>query len=181
LKRLSPFKGRAADVDVVSDLMIHDLDLLHFLFQKRPISVEARGYCLVTSLWDHVEATFICATGDMVWIEASRAHLDEERSLTVTSALGQWKVDLLRQTFRGSFPSKDTGEFQMVEKVFHKRDHLLLEQEQFFLSIHQQRPSIVPFEEAKRVAYWMDCLREAIRTQKPQVIHEQYPLGVVLS
>ena len=34
LKRVAPFKGRATDVDVVQDLMIHDLDLLVYLMRN---------------------------------------------------------------------------------------------------------------------------------------------------
>ena len=41
LKRVAPFKGRATDVDVVQDLMIHDLDLLVYLFGETPTSVES--------------------------------------------------------------------------------------------------------------------------------------------
>src|SRR5690606_27312243 len=41
INRVAAFKGRATDVDVVQDLMIHDIDLLLFLMKKKPISVKA--------------------------------------------------------------------------------------------------------------------------------------------
>ena len=41
--RLGPFTERAADVDVVKDLMIHDIDILQQLLGEEPDRVEAIG------------------------------------------------------------------------------------------------------------------------------------------
>src|SRR5690606_12496783 len=41
--RLGPFPGRATDVDVVRDLMIHDLDVVQRLLGEEPASLEAIG------------------------------------------------------------------------------------------------------------------------------------------
>ncbi|HXV97706.1 MAG TPA: Gfo/Idh/MocA family oxidoreductase, partial [Anaerolineae bacterium] len=43
LRRLSPYEGSNTDVDVVLDLMIHDLDLILDLMKQEPISVNAYG------------------------------------------------------------------------------------------------------------------------------------------
>src|SRR5512140_3065212 len=42
--RLSPFQGSNVDVDVVMDLMIHDIGLVVDLFETEPISVDAHGF-----------------------------------------------------------------------------------------------------------------------------------------
>jgi predicted dehydrogenase len=169
-ERVSPFKGRASDVDVISDLMIHDLDLLFFLFQKKPIKIEACGYKVVSSFWDHVEAILTCADGSHVTIVASRVHVEEKRELIVTSSHGQWKMDLLQQVAKGFFPSREEEGERNYQANFMKQDHLFLEQEQFFLSITKKRPSVVTFEEAKLIAYWMDKIKQAVETQKPQLL-----------
>lgn len=49
--RLAPFSPRGADVAVVLDLMIHDLDLVHTLVGTRVIDVQAMGIPVLTPRW----------------------------------------------------------------------------------------------------------------------------------
>ena len=48
-RRLSPYVGSNTDVDVILDLMIHDLDLILDLVGEEPVSMTASG--LVASEW----------------------------------------------------------------------------------------------------------------------------------
>ena len=80
INRFAPFKGRATDVDVVSDLMIHDIDLLLYLLKSRPVKISATGHKIRTDNWDHVTAHFILENGDEAIIVSGRNHAYEERS-----------------------------------------------------------------------------------------------------
>ena len=55
-QRLSPFTARSVDVDVVLDLMIHDIDLLLNLTNSQPEIVEAAGVAVITDTFDIVNA-----------------------------------------------------------------------------------------------------------------------------
>src|SRR5260221_6298611 len=51
--RLSPFQGSNVDVDVVLDLMIHDIALVVDLFTAEPISMNAYGFSVFSDTIDH--------------------------------------------------------------------------------------------------------------------------------
>lgn len=83
LKRTAPFKLRGADVSVLHDLMIHDIDLLTWMTGSQIVSVQGRGVRLVTNEWDAVTASFQMASGVQAIIEVSRVSPVGERSIKV--------------------------------------------------------------------------------------------------
>ena len=54
--RLGPFAGRATDVDVVRDLMIHDLDIVQRLVGEEPERVEGVGVPVLSDTVDIANA-----------------------------------------------------------------------------------------------------------------------------
>src|SRR5690606_10816886 len=54
--RLAPFKGRGADVNVILDLMIHDLDVILSLVPSKVASVSAVGIAVLTDEVDIANA-----------------------------------------------------------------------------------------------------------------------------
>jgi predicted dehydrogenase len=72
-ERLGPFSGRSADVGVVLDLMIHDLDLLLALVRARVRSVEALGVCLFGPHEDLANVRLVFENGCVAHVTASRA------------------------------------------------------------------------------------------------------------
>jgi|GEM_PF-468754 len=131
ISRLGPFKSRATDVDVVSDLMIHDLDILIHFFKCTPKLVDAYGFKSKTNKWDVVSAQFILPeTGSRALIQSSRDHVDEVRSIEVVNENGCLQLDLLENKIL--FTTKDDG----VKRIdFGKNDHLLSEHKCFYQSI----------------------------------------------
>jgi len=79
--RLGPFPGRATDVDVILDLMIHDLDLLLWLVSDRITHIAAHGVPVVTDSVDIANAGLTFANGCVANITASRVSLKRERKL----------------------------------------------------------------------------------------------------
>jgi predicted dehydrogenase len=84
--RHAPWKGRASDVDVVLDLMIHDIDLALTLAGAPVASVEASGHSRVTATNDTAEARLTFANGVAATLAASRVATRAERILSVTEA-----------------------------------------------------------------------------------------------
>jgi predicted dehydrogenase len=72
-RRLSPFATRAADVSVVYDLMIHDLDLILTLMSELVIAAQAVGRRAQSPQLDHVLAFLSFADGCQASLSASRS------------------------------------------------------------------------------------------------------------
>jgi predicted dehydrogenase len=70
--RHAVWQGRAADVDVVRDLMIHDIDLALTLAGAPVVSVAASGASVVTTSHDVAEARIEFASGAVATLAASR-------------------------------------------------------------------------------------------------------------
>ncbi len=79
--RVSPFPMRSLEVDVVMDVMIHDLDLLLALVQRPVVDVEAVGVPVLTKHPDLVNARLKFEGGAFATVTASRVARKKERTL----------------------------------------------------------------------------------------------------
>lgn len=82
-ERLGGFKGRGTDVDVVLDLMIHDIDLMLAMMPSKVVSVSACGFQVLTDLVDIANARFEFADGAVADLSASRVSRTPVRKLRV--------------------------------------------------------------------------------------------------
>ncbi|MBI3070737.1 MAG: Gfo/Idh/MocA family oxidoreductase [Deltaproteobacteria bacterium] len=95
--RIGPFSGRASDVDVVLDLMIHDLDLVLDFVGAKVVEVRAAGAPVLSGQIDIANARLEFANGAVANVTASRASLKEERKLRVFHNDGYTAIDFARQ------------------------------------------------------------------------------------
>jgi predicted dehydrogenase len=79
--RVAPFVDRGTDVDVVRDLMIHDLDVILSLVRSPVVSMEAFGVPVLTKEPDIANARLRFASGCIANITASRVALKRERKM----------------------------------------------------------------------------------------------------
>ena len=79
--RLAPFVERGTDVDVVLDLMIHDIDVIASLVRAPTERVEAVGVPVLTERPDIANARIKFANGCIANITASRVSLKRERKI----------------------------------------------------------------------------------------------------
>ena len=70
--RLSPFQARGTDVDVVLDLMIHDLDMVLSLNLGAIVNVEASGLAVLTDQVDIANVRIVFGNGGVATLTASR-------------------------------------------------------------------------------------------------------------
>lgn len=160
--RVAPFKGRATDVDVVQDLMIHDIDLMLWLTEEKPLSVEAKGFKMRTDFLDQAWAKFSFASGKTVVINVGRNAVQEQRTVHLTQKSGCLMVDL----FRGKIFEASSKDNAIFEKDYPKRDHLLMEQTAFYQSILKNQDAFVNFEDGKRAVYLVEKTLESINKGK---------------
>ena len=91
--RLAPFVERGTDVDVILDLMIHDLDVILSLVQGEVQAVEAVGVPVLSENIDIANARIRFAGGCIANITASRVALKRERKLRIFQADTYVSVD----------------------------------------------------------------------------------------
>ncbi|MEA3223830.1 MAG: Gfo/Idh/MocA family oxidoreductase, partial [Thermodesulfobacteriota bacterium] len=81
--RISPFKKRSTDVDVILDLMIHDIDIILSLVDSKIASVEAVGVPVLTDQVDIANVRVRFESGCIANITASRVSLDVMRKIRI--------------------------------------------------------------------------------------------------
>jgi predicted dehydrogenase len=91
--RLASFTARSLDVDVVLDLMVHDLDLLLCLVRQPVTSVEAVGVPVVSSLVDIANARLVFEGGCVANLTASRVSGKAVRKLRCFDRDAYWSLD----------------------------------------------------------------------------------------
>lgn len=95
--RLGTFVERATDVDVITDLMIHDLDLVLALVDEEPNDVQAIGASVVTDHIDLANVRLSFPTGAVANITASRVSNKRFRRFRVFGPEGYYGINLMDQ------------------------------------------------------------------------------------
>jgi predicted dehydrogenase len=97
-QRVGPFPARATDVDVVRDLMIHDLDILQQLIGEEPSKIEAVGVPVLTSSVDIANARVTYPGGAVANLTASRVSHSPMRRMRLFQQDGYFAIDFLAQS-----------------------------------------------------------------------------------
>ncbi|HEX7221299.1 MAG TPA: Gfo/Idh/MocA family oxidoreductase [Burkholderiales bacterium] len=148
-ERLAGFKQRGAEVDVILDLMIHDLDLALSLARSEVSAVSACGFRVLTSDIDIASARLEFESGCVADLTASRVSQAVVRKfrvfqpgLYVSADLGGGKLRFVRQA---------GGVIQETEETHAGGDALTTQAESFILAITQKHPVLVDGAEGRRV------------------------------
>jgi len=97
VQRLGPFSPRTADVGVVFDLMIHDIDIVLLLKGEMPVRIEAVGSPVFTENEDMAHARLEFADGCLVNLAASRITRGKTRKIFIYCADRYIAADYMRQ------------------------------------------------------------------------------------
>ena len=160
--RLAPFNPRGADVAVVLDLMIHDIDLVHTLVRSKASSVVAVGVPVITPFVDMANARLAFDSGAVANITASRMSRDRMRKLRIFQHSGYLSLDLAAGTgeflrLRGDvnlaeLASAPVALEQVVERIpleAEEGEPLRLELESFLAAVRGESPVAVSGEEGR--------------------------------
>ena len=132
--RVSPFPMRSMEVDVIMDVMIHDLDLLLALIGRPVISVEAVGVPVLTKYADLVNARLKFEGGAFATVTASRVARKKERVLRAFGANAYVSLDFAAQKLEvlrlGMGPDGPVVQPQIMDIV--EGEPLKLELEAFY-------------------------------------------------
>lgn len=96
--RLSPFPERSTDIDVVLDIMIHDIDILLSLVKSPVKKLDAVGVPVITSKTDIANTRLEFESGCIANVTASRVSLKQERKLRIFQPEKYISLDYQAQT-----------------------------------------------------------------------------------
>jgi predicted dehydrogenase len=99
--RLGAFPDRSLDIDVVFDLMIHDLDIILALVRSDVQSIEAVGVPVLTSKYDIANARLRFASGCIANVTASRISKERVRKIRFFQPDAYISIDYAAQEVEG--------------------------------------------------------------------------------
>jgi predicted dehydrogenase len=150
--RLGTFPERSLDIDVVFDLMIHDLDVVLSIVRSDVESVEAVGVPVVTPRVDIANARLRFANGCIVNLTASRISRDRVRKIRffqpaayVSIDYAAQKVEMWRLVKGEGQPSIQGGELEVANEEPLKR-----ELADFVDAVRNRRAPLVTGEQGRR-------------------------------
>ena len=149
IERLAPFKSRGTDVDVVLDLMIHDLDLVLALARAPVEAVSACGFRVLTGAIDIANARIEFADGCIASVSASRVSQSPVRKLRVFRHDAYVSADLKEQRLR--HVRKGDAGIEETEETFARADELRAQAEAFVRAVRERAPPLVSGEQGRQV------------------------------
>jgi predicted dehydrogenase len=147
-ERLAPFKTRGVEVDVVLDLMIHDLDLVVALARSEVKRVSASGFRVLTRDIDIATAYIEFASGCVANLSASRVSQAAVRKLRMFQSGVYLSADLQSGAVR--FATQSAGEVRQAEENYAGGDALAEQAKRFVSSIQKKLPAAVSGEDGRR-------------------------------
>ena len=127
--RLSPFRARGTDVNVVLDLMIHDIDIILSIVNSDIESIHASGMSILSNDIDIANARITFDNQCVANVTASRVSDKTERKLRLFQENAYFSADLGNHKLKMHTRSDQTIDSQYFE--FEKQDALLCEIEHF--------------------------------------------------
>ena len=114
IHRLAAFSRRSLDIDVVLDLMIHDLQILHALDPSDLSELRATGVQVLSDRADIANARLELASGCVANITASRVSAERIRKLRVFAPPSYYSIDYQQQQVNGVSLERSGGERRFV-------------------------------------------------------------------
>jgi predicted dehydrogenase len=148
--RVSPFPMRSLEVDVVMDVMIHDLDLLLALVGRPVVAVEAVGVPILTRHADLVNARLKFEGGAFATVTASRVARKKERVLRAFGANAYASLDFAAQKLEilRLVAGPDGPRVEQEEVAITEGEPLKLELEAFYQACLGRDGERVPWADA---------------------------------
>jgi predicted dehydrogenase len=167
-QRLAPFTDRGTDVDVVLDVMIHDIDLLLSMVPSPLRAVEAIGVPVLTPSVDIANARLRFANGCIANVTASRVSLKRERKLRIFQRDAYFSVDFdqrqvrvcRRETDASGHPALTLEQLEVPEG-----DALAAEIDAFLRAVRARETPAVTGWDGLRALEVAHVVRECVETE----------------
>ncbi len=167
-ERLGVFVPRSLDVDVLLDLMIHDLNLVLSLLKQPVVDIRAVGIPVLTDKVDITNVRLELANGAVANLTASRVSQDRVRKIRFFGSEAYISVDTREQEVKGYRLSGKA--IEPLEINVEKKEPLRAELESFLECVRERKRPVVSGEDgldavdlAVRVAAAIDVAVEKYR------------------
>lgn len=148
VQRLGSFSARSLDIDVVLDLMIHDLDIILALIKDEVKVIRSSGIHVLSNKIDIANARLEFASGCVATLTASRVHQGKVRKLRIFEATSYYSIDYIDQEVK-VFPLNGRQTDIKTLKI-KKEEPLKKELKNFFRCIKDGKTRKVSGEEGLR-------------------------------
>ena len=167
--RLAPYKERGTDVNVVLDLMIHDIDLIQSLANSDIESIEAIGTPVFSGEIDIANARIRFANGCVANTTASRVSMKTERKLRIFEDAAYISLDLQQKILtlirkRDGEPQAGQLPVNIEEANLEQGDALKSEIESFLGCIRNNKRPLVSGEDGLRALETAIRISEQVHT-----------------
>jgi predicted dehydrogenase len=130
--RISPFTQRSNDVNVILDLMIHDIDIILDIVDSDIISIDANGSSVVTDMLDIANARITFQNGCVANITASRVSFKRERKIRLFTPNSYISLDLQNNVMKKYSIAEGKNNFDIkdihCEEIKHENGDALLDE-----------------------------------------------------
>ena len=179
--RLAAFQPRSLDIDVVGDLMIHDIDAVLHLVGSTPTSISAVGVAVLSSNEDIANARLEFADGCVANLTASRVSVERLRRIRFFQGDAYVSVDLYEKAGE-AFVIKDPGSFKpgavdplaLLQGIQRTKldvaagEPLTLELQAFVRSLRGEGAGAASAQAGRDALYVAEEVREAMRRRALQ-------------
>jgi predicted dehydrogenase len=156
--RMSLFSPRSLDIDVVLDLMIHDLDIVLDLVGEAPAEVRAAGITVLSEKVDIANVRLAFSTGCIANLTASRVSTERVRKLRVFQPSQYISLDYSKQE-GAAFAVQPGQKIDFQTLHVEKNEPLKLEVEHFLECVQKRTPPLVSGRDgARALATALDIL-----------------------
>jgi predicted dehydrogenase len=167
-QRLAPFKERGTDVNVVLDLMIHDIDLVQMIVGSEVAALDAIGTAVFSSEIDIANARLRFEGGCVANVTASRVSLKTERKLRLFRADAYLSIDLQQKILtvirkREDVPASGQLPVQIEEQSFDQGDALLAEIQSFLTACRGEGRVVVTAQDGLRALRTAIAITERVQ------------------
>jgi len=169
--RLAPYKPRATDVDVILDLMIHDIDIILSTVRSELVDIDVSGTKVLSNATDIANARLTFANGCVANVTASRISLKSERKMRIFQPDAYLSIDFQNRIF--SYHRKGEGEMfpgvpdiNSTENIYEDGDALQTEIAAFIECVQQGTEPLVSGEDGLRALEAATRITEMLRQQQ---------------
>ena len=165
--RLGVFPDRSLDIDVVFDLMIHDLDIILALVKSEVSAIEAVGVPVLTNKFDIANARLRFASGCIANVTASRISRERVRKIRFFQPDAYISIDYAEQSVEGYRLKRRDGqrpEIQGGQLPVAREEPLKREIEDFVGAVRDKRAPLVSGEDGRRALALAQAIADKIET-----------------
>lgn len=150
-QRLGVFTSRSLDIDVLLDLMIHDLNLVLSLLHQEVTDIRAVGVPVLTDRVDIANVRLEMANGAVANLTASRVSSDRVRKIRFFGSDSYVSVDTKEQEIKGYRLVSTNGvrAIQPLELTVKKKEPLRAELESFVECVMTRKRAVVSGEDGQ--------------------------------